>query len=154
MERVTCVKACIYEEALTRGKVYEILEHNLKLNQVKIKGDNNRIRWYPADCFKFGSVPVTRVKSFKIDDEIEEPYCAYTEITITISIGEQELKRWCYFITPDYAKKFFVDRINFEPMILGNHGMILPLLTYESITKAIEYLENRALIEEHSLPLE
>uniref|UniRef100_A0A0C1RPB9 Uncharacterized protein n=2 Tax=Tolypothrix TaxID=111782 RepID=A0A0C1RPB9_9CYAN len=144
----------MYEGALTKGKVYEVLEHNLELNQVKIKGDNNRIRWYPVDCFKFGSVSVTRVKSVKIDDEIEEQLCAYTEVTITMSIGEQELKRWCYFLTPDYAKKWFVDRTNFKPMLLGKHGMILPILTYESITKAIEYLENHNLIEEHSLPLE
>ncbi len=41
----------MYRDALTRGQLYPVLAFDEAQQQVKIRGDNGRVRWYPALCF-------------------------------------------------------------------------------------------------------
>jgi len=94
MVEVTCISVSNYAHALTRGKRYTVVATDEK-GQIRLRGDNNRTRWYPGGIFDFENRPVPMMVSFTIDDPIEDDY--FVEVTVTLSTGEQ---RYCVFVTP------------------------------------------------------
>jgi hypothetical protein len=153
MESVTCIDIATFPNALTRGKQYAVLASDAEKHQVKISGDNGRVRWFPSSCFTSVESPLLRVKSVTLDDEIRNPYCDTVEISITVLRGEAEAKRWCYFLTPAYIYKLF-DSATSAPQLLGRHAVLVPVLTPEVIHDAVNYLEVHNLLDECTLPLE
>jgi len=151
MDQLTCVNISVFERALTRGKVYDILAYNAEKNQVKIRTDNNRLRWFPFYCFGSGKEPVAKLKDIHIDDKIERPYCDSIEVTLSFLTGEIETKRWCHFLTPAFLYKGFFDSL--KPQIFNQHGIFLPVLTVDTITDAIHYLEAQNRLEACTLPV-
>jgi len=153
MDQVTCRDVSVFNKALTRGKIYNVLAYNEEKNQVKIEADNSRIRWFPFYCFNNSIESIAQVKRIQIDDQIESPYCDSIEVTIYLLVGEEETKRWCYFRTPAFLYRGF-GFTPIKPQIFNKHGIILPVLTVDTITEAISYLENHNLLEECTLPFE
>lgn len=88
-----------------------------------------------------------------MDDTISDAACDAIEVTVLVSSHEGKSRRWCYFMTPRYIQQRF-DRGEALPLLMGNHGIILPLLTQESIASALRYLENENLLLESTLPVD
>jgi hypothetical protein len=152
MESVVCVDIANFSEALTRGKGYDVLDRNAEKSQLKINGDNGRVRWYPEYCFTGIDAKLLSVKSIIFDDKIENPYHDAVEITLLLTQGDQEMRRWCYFLTPSYVYKL-LDTRSSTPFTVGQHGMFLPVLTEENIRDSVNYLESHNMIEICTLPL-
>src|SRR6185436_7377319 len=98
METLVCKTAATFKNALTRGKSYTVLASNTDKQQVKIQGDNGRVRWYPTYCFAIDGEKLLTVKSYTIDDQIVDAHCDAVDITLILSDGERETRRWCYFL--------------------------------------------------------
>lgn len=137
---------------MTRCQTYTVLENDSEKQQVKIRGDNGRVRWYPYYCFAVDGEPVFTVQSFTIDDEIDDPLCDAVDITLTLTDGSQERRCWCYFLTPAYVSNHFAIAPS-EPFISGRHGILIPELTVEQIEITVAYLEANDLLEDCTLPL-
>jgi hypothetical protein len=152
METLVCKDAATFREALTRGKSYTLLASNSEKQQVKIQGDNDRVRWYPFYCFAMDGEKLLTVKSYTIDDRIDDPLCDTVEVTLILSDGEHETRRWCYFLTPAYASKIFEIK-PMEPLISGRHGMLIPEITEAQIQAAVQYLEANNELEDCTVPL-
>ena len=153
MEKVICIDISIYRDALTRGKEYEVLKRDNDEKQIKVKGDSDRIRWYPSYCFTKNREDLFNVKTFTIDDKIQNAYLDAIEVTLILSNGTKEIRRWCYFLTPAYVYKMFNDPKSIT-FITGPQGIFIPVLTEETIRDSIYYLESQNQLLEHTLPLE
>jgi len=88
----TCVCVSVYEDALTRGLKYKVLEIDEEKQQVKIKGDNGRTRWFPINCFDLTGADVPEIESIWI--EAEEwppdewnPLTDDTDVTVKLTDG-------------------------------------------------------------------
>jgi hypothetical protein len=152
MNPITCVNVATYENALTRGQVYEILANDAEKRQVKIRADNGRMRWFPLYCFEEGIRSLPSVVRIYVDDKIRNPHCDSAEVSIDVALDGEILRRWCYFLTPAYISQI-LEAKELEPVLLGKHGILLPVLTPESITRAITHLEKHNLLQECTLPL-
>ena len=131
-----CINVANYRDALTRGKEYEVLERNDEDDEVKVTGDSGKIRWYPTYCFTKNSEDLATVKTIIFDDKIRNAYLDAVEITLVMSQGDKEIRRWCYFLTPSYIYKLFNDPKDI-PQMTGPHGIFIPVLTEETIRNAI-----------------
>jgi len=69
MKPVICICEGVYSDAITYGKKYPVIEHDLEKDQIKIKGDNQRLRWFPLYCFDLSSLDAPTVKSIWIAAE-------------------------------------------------------------------------------------
>lgn len=94
---VTCIDQANYSEALTRGKRYQVLDRDDEKEQIRVRGDNQRHRWFSSHLFDFDNRPLLMMVSYTVDDEIEDRTNAWVEVTITFNTGE---RRWCSFATP------------------------------------------------------
>src|SRR5688572_26512507 len=109
MESVFCINVATFAGALTRGKQYTVLEKDDEKMQLKIKGDNDHVRWYPSYCFTKNNEDLIKIKTIIFDDKIGNPYFDSIEITLVMIQGVKEIRRWCYFMTPSYIYKMFND---------------------------------------------
>lgn len=66
--------------------------------QVKIRGDNQRGRWYPAYCFDLSGADAITIKQIIITDPIEPPITHSIDVEIEFSDGQW---RCCSFLTPE-----------------------------------------------------
>ncbi len=137
-----CTSVGIYKEALTRGKLYEVLDEDLDKGQVKVKGDNNRTRWFRKSYFEdaSGSVPV--VESWKFDDEIQdesENSLEHIEITVTFSTGE---KRWCSICTKAGLADYIDRNLNGSVLFFENL-IIVKSFTRDVVSKALNELDQQ-----------
>jgi hypothetical protein len=153
MNTVTCINVSVFDGALTRGSSYTILKKDSAKGLIKIRTDNNRIRWFPIYCFAEGAPVLLKVTQITVDEQILNAFCDAIEVTLSVIEGEKVSKRWCYFITPAYVYKMFHNTLP-SMQTLGRHSIFVPLITTETIKKCIDYLEVNNLIEEVSLPLE
>ena len=88
----TCKCVSIYSDALTRGLKYKVIEIDDEKQQVRIRGDNNRTRWFPFYCFDLTGADVPEIESIWI--EAEElppdewnPLTGDTDVTVKLTDG-------------------------------------------------------------------
>jgi|GEM_PF-671360 len=142
----TCIDESIYSDALTRGHRYTIIDSDYKNSKIRIRGNNNRIRWYPLGCFDLNNEPVTKLLLFSvedIDDELDAPL-DIAEVNIRLTTGEL---RWCWFVTPVGALQLDnTDRIhnlNVRFQYDNQHLIIMNKLTYETIEYALRHIDSQ-----------
>jgi hypothetical protein len=92
MGKATCVGEAGYGEALTYSRKYEILAVDEEKRQVKIKGNNGRVRWFHIGCFDLTGSEVAVLVGIKIRDELEPEPSGWVEVDLELSDGQ---KRWC-----------------------------------------------------------
>ena len=131
MSQATCISESEYSEALTYGKRYEVLAYEGDKEQVRVKGDNGRTRWFPKICFDLTGKKLAVIDNFTIDDPIHDPKCDCVEVTVKMSTGR---RRWCFFVTPGWLSGYLNSTI--EPKLIDNDGFIMHQITYlgDSIT--------------------
>ncbi len=89
MSELACVSESVYRDALTRGKLYTVLATDGEKRQVRILGDNERIRWFPAYCFDQGDRTVPVLIRYWIEDPITSDYDLPIEVTVLLSDGSK-----------------------------------------------------------------
>jgi hypothetical protein len=94
MEYVTCTNSLIFPDALTRGQKYPVLTFDEVKQQVKVRGDKGRARWYPALCFDLSEENARSLLSYTVWIEAEEwatrtwkPEDANSDVVITFADG-------------------------------------------------------------------
>lgn len=121
---VACVQASIFGEALTAGKAYALIEYDASVDRVRVRNNQGRLRWYPADCFI--RVPATSplLLSFTLDDSIADPTNDCIEVTIHLTDGR---RRWCYVTTA----RWLLDAVNgnVQPKRVEKAGLSLLQVT-------------------------
>ena len=91
---ITCLSVGVYEDALTRGKHYEVLQMDNRKKQIRIRGDNQHIRWFPMILFDLtGSSAPTLTEWWLLNPPHEN---IWTEVGIRLSDGTY---RFCLFAT-------------------------------------------------------
>ena len=91
----TCVNVGVYTHALTYGDEYAILAHDTDKDQVQVRGDNGKPRWYPSYCFDMSGQQVLR----RVRTIVDNPPDGLHSVDVVLELSDGQ-RRWCYFITP------------------------------------------------------
>lgn len=152
MSQLVCVRVSVYQGAMTRGKRYDALATDEAKRQVRVKGDNGRIRWFPAYCFDHSSRSVPTLSGYRLNDPIIPGQELPIEVIVQLSNGE---RRWCMFATPS-ALASCGDWIEGTqvPFHYGNrHIIIARELSDDLIGRMLQYIDSQGELAECSLPL-
>ncbi len=146
---ITCTSVSIYQEALTRGQQYEVLDEDTTKQQVKIRGDNGRVRWFPMTCFDLEGRPVAVMVRWQFDNPIENEFDDWVEVSFDLSDGT---RRWCSFVTPDRLKRL-LDQQHAEPGYWSTHMILVRSLTPEVIERMLRVLDQKGKLLDASVML-
>jgi len=150
---ITCTSVSNYP--LTRGKQYQLIVHDAERNQVRVRADHGRSRWFPAYCFDLsgGAVPV--LDAWRFDDPVidalngrDETY-NWVDLILKFDDGTQ---RWCQLMTPDYLKALIDNPI--EPMFCAKNAIIVRDLATATVEQVLLHLDQQGELIEFSLPFE
>jgi hypothetical protein len=140
---VTCVNSGTYKTALTRGKRYEVLQMDEDECQVRIRGDNQRIRWFPVYCFDLTGGEVPTITQLLIED-FDEPTAQSVEVTVEFSDGQ---RRWCFCVTPQILSTTgdYLEDTHIRLHYACPHMIVIAVesLTKQIIEDAIRYIDSQ-----------
>lgn len=151
---ITCTCAGVY--ALKRGKQYELLAHDTEKDQVRLRGDLERIRWFPAHHFDLsgGSVPV--LADWCFDDPViserngwDETY-NWVNVTLTFDDATQ---RWCQMAPPEYIRGLMTHHLA-DPMVYAKNLIIVRDLVMATVSQVLAHMDQQGELLEFSLSLE
>jgi hypothetical protein len=145
---ITCVSEPPYSEALTRGKQYELLA--AKEGKVRVRGDNNRIRWYSELCFDLEGNPASRLNKWKFDDQPDEISEMLVEITMHFNDGKY---RWSIIATPASLKNLLEER-DMEPGLRIPHMIVVRSLNPADISLTLSQLDREGDLPDASKALD
>jgi hypothetical protein len=150
---VVCRVAGVYTDALTRGKSYKVLEINNDKEMVQVKGDNERLRWFPFYHFNFNGENVIDLVSWEFDDEVtnDPNETNWIEITMKMSDGS---KRWCILYTPERISNL-LQQPNIYPKGLHiKHMIVVKSYGKEDVQSVLDYLNQEDELIGATLPLD
>lgn len=153
MSEVVCVSQSVYRDALTRGKRYTVPSIDEEKRQIRIKGDNGRVRWFPAYCFDQSERSVPLLTAFHLDDAIRPDEDLPIEVTVELSNGE---RRWCIFATPSALASCgdWVEGTKI-PFHYGNrHVIVSRELSEDLVGRILNYIDAQGELVECTLLLE
>lgn len=146
---VTCVCVNVYGDDLIRGQKYEVVEENLERCQVRVKGGNGRLRWFPSKCFDFDNQPVLTLTEWQFDVEIDGDNQTWMpEIKVALSDGSQ---RFCIVTTPQTIAHLLVGPM---PYFWDSHLIVVPSYAPEIVDKALRDLDVQDNLLEASYSIE
>ena len=158
---IICTSTGVYREALTRGKAYELLGHDARKAQVKVRGDNGRTRWYATGCFDLTgkSVPNLLV-GWRFDDPVQDEINErdetnnWVDVVMEFSDGT---KRWCGLTTPEYLKRLLEPRDDpskwggeYEPAVWSECMIVMRDLAVRTVEWTLKYLDSQDELVRHS----
>jgi hypothetical protein len=132
---ITCTSESSHRAALTRGKQYELLDE--KDGKVRVRGDNERTRWYSALCFDLEGNPAPRLIRWKFDGPPDELPEMLIELTMQFDDGTY---RWSIIATPTSLKNLLEDR-DMEPGIWASHMIVARSLNPADISLTLSDLD-------------
>lgn len=151
MEELVCSSVGVYREALTRGEEYVVLDRNDERQQIRVKGDNGRIRWFPRYhfCSRDEEVPV--LAEFLIDDDLIDTDQGCIEVVISLSNGE---RRFCWFATPTALGNCgeMLGDTGCRYHYCNRHFVIATDVSRESIGRVLREIESQGCLLECTLP--
>ncbi|MBZ0268860.1 hypothetical protein K8I85_11940 [bacterium] len=153
METLMCSSVSIYGHALTRGSRYEVVEADRLRCQVRLRGDDGRVRWFPSHCFARPDQPLPVMTEFTIDDPLpEEGTSAPVEVTVRFVSGE---RRWCVFATPQALVRCgdWVDGTRVRFHARNRHVIVAAELSRELIGRMLRHLDAQGDLVECTLPV-
>lgn len=151
MERRICICESAYAKALTRGKCYTILDEDIEKGKVRIKGDNDRARWYPSLCFSSDDCPVPVLVGYELDDPIVPGQDSCIDVTVQLSNGE---KRWCSFATPAvFLCGQWIDGTEIPFHYCNRNLIIAGELSEDLIGRMLREIDRQGELAECTLPL-
>lgn len=140
----------VFAQAITRGKRYPILAIDVAKRQVRVRGDNERTRWYPMHCFDVNGMHVPVLESFQVLDVIRPGQDQVVEVDVLLSNGQ---RRWCWFATPGALAKNG-DRVQGTrvPFHFGNrHVIVAGELSDQLIELMLRHIDNQGALEDCTL---
>jgi hypothetical protein len=149
-QRITCVGVGVYDDALTYGNEYAVLAHDTDKQQVRVRGDNGRARWFPTYCFDMTGGPAVRLVQMTIDDELDRPT---VDVVLEFSDGQ---RRWCYFITPERLSQLScATQADGERLLSyrSPHMIVVSAITRAIIEQSLAYIEGQGRLLDCSLPI-
>ena len=144
---ITCTSEP-YRAALTRGKQYELLAE--KEGKVRVRGDNQRTRWYPVVCFDLEGNPAPRLIRWKFDDAPDELPETLIELTMQFDDG---MYRWSIIATPTSLRNLLEER-DIEPGIWASHMIVVRSLNPADISLTLSNLDRQGELLDASRPIE
>jgi hypothetical protein len=100
MREAACILNTNY--ALTFARLYTILEHDQAKHQVRVRGDNNRTRWFPEGCFDLaGDALCLKPYTFELEAELWQDVTPKDESSLV-------------FVRFDDAGQWYVDCWTFD----------------------------------------
>jgi hypothetical protein len=152
---VTCTSEGNYSDALTRGRRYLVLTRHHTREQIRVRGDNERHRWYPNYLFDFENNAVSMMVSYTVDDRIENGTNDWVDVTITFNTGE---RRWCSFATPLALATHsrmgdFTNESNIHYYCGMNHVIVTNELSFEQIGEILKHMDSQDDLMKSSRPL-
>ena len=151
-KKATCITESSYSEALTYGNRYEILGDDKEKRQLKVRGENGKIRWYPYDCFDLTGGEVPKLTRMVICDSLKESG-DWVEVEIELSDGQ---RRWCYFLTPELLAQQNGVTIGDAGSLLSYHAphmIVVSTLSQEMIEQALRYIQSQGVLLDCTKPL-
>ncbi|MFD0588733.1 hypothetical protein ACFQZE_12100 [Paenibacillus sp. GCM10027627] len=130
-----------------------MLDESFEKEQIRIKGDNNRTRWFPTGYFDDPNSSVPIIQSWKFDDEIDddsENSIELIEITITFSTGN---KRWCWICTKAGLIDYIDRNMDGSVFYLENR-IVVKDFNYDVVNEALHELDQQNQIIGATRPLE
>ncbi|MNW57945.1 hypothetical protein D3C74_357830 [compost metagenome] len=144
--RIKCTSIGVYEHALTRGKVYEVVDEDE--NKFRILGDHGRRVWISKYNFVSIEESVLIMKTWQFDDDIDK----YELIEVTITFDDDS-KRWCVITTPQKIVEYFDNELMNPPGINMKHLIIMKTTRTEDVEKMLKHLDNQNELIEVTKPL-
>ena len=133
---IACTRVGVYEDNLTRGQCYEVMEEEVEKRQVRVKDNKGRLRWFPTSCFDFENQPVLTLAGWQFDDEIEGDRQTWiAEIRITLNDGSL---KFCIVATPQTIAHLLVGSV---PYFWDSHLVVVPSYAPEIVEKALRDLD-------------
>ncbi|MEM8535269.1 MAG: hypothetical protein AAGF95_30810 [Chloroflexota bacterium] len=149
-QTITCLSISVYREHLTRGKQYLLLDMDDHKRQVKIRADNQRVRWFPRGLFEIkGGVAPTLV-TWQFDDAVEDSTHDAVEVSFVLSDGQ---RRWCWFMTPSYLQEL-LDKPQAEPGIWLANIVVVRDLSSDCVDTMLKQLDQQGELEFASMALQ
>ena len=145
---ITCTRESSYRKALTRGKQYELLAE--KEGKVRVRGDNERTRWYSSICFDLDGNLAPRLSRWKFDDPPDELRETLIELTMQFDDGTY---RWSIIATPASLKNLLEER-DMEPGIWASHMIVVRSLNPADISLTLSDLHRQGDLLDASRLLE
>ncbi|MDQ0060016.1 hypothetical protein [Paenibacillus harenae] len=145
-QRIKCTSIDVYEHALTRGKVYEVVDEDE--NNYRIVGDHGRRVWISKYNFASIEESVLIMKTWQFDDDIDK----YELIEVTITFDD-ESKRWCVITTPEKIVEYFDNELMSPPGINMKHLIIMKTTRTEDVETMLKHLDNQNELIEVTIPL-
>lgn len=160
---ITCTSVGCYGDALTRGQQYELLAYDERKQQVKVRGDNGRARWFGARQFDLSGGVVPILVDWRFDDLVHDDLNNLDEtkncVDVTVRLNDGQA-RWLIFVTPDYIKWLLEERSDparwggaYEPAVWGKHVVVIRDLATETVGWMLSYLDQQGELIPHSLPV-
>ena len=152
LKELVCVSVDAYAHTLTRGRHYEVLREDEEKQQVYIKGDNGRQRWYPMYCFAETDAHVPVLLGFRLDDPIEFPDEQLIDVIIQLSDGQV---RYCSFTTPAalYGSGDFDEESGLSFHYNIPHVIVVDELSEAAIWNILQHIDSQGELLECTLPL-
>lgn len=147
---VTCISIGAYEKALTRGVYYEALDEDVIKKQVKIRGDNGRIRWYPAILFNLQGEAAPVILDWKFNPVVEYDVDDWVEVDIYLTDGT---RRWCSFVTPTHLQER-LSLPNSQPGFWLRYTFVISSITPDRIDAMLKFIDQQGELIEASHPYE
>lgn len=141
---IHCCRVGAYEEALTFGRAYEVRE--AAPGQYRVRGDNGRVRWFPAYCFS--SEPPVRLVRWAFGPGVPVRLPSMEEADLEFSDGT---RRWLWVATPE-ALRDLLERN--PPGFALSHMLLVPDYEPPTVEAALRHLERHGDLREASRPVE
>lgn len=145
-QRIRCKSTGVYDHALTRGKVYEIVDEDE--NKYRIVGDHGRRVWISKYNFAPIEELVLIMTAWQFDDEIDN--YEFIEVSVTFNDGS---KRWCVITTPQKMVEYFDKELMNPPGIYIEHLIIMKTTRAEEVEIMLRHLDNQNELIELTKPL-
>jgi hypothetical protein len=146
LQKVTCISVGVYEHAITKGKVYDLLA--VENDNYRIKGNHDRLVWINKFYFSDGIINVPLLVSWCFDDDIDQ--INFIDVTFTFSNGS---KRWAMVTTPEKLQSHFENAKVYPPGFNMHHLIILRSFRDEDVEVTFRTLDLQGDLEEATLPL-
>ena len=148
---VTCSSIGVYGNALTRGRQYEVLAERPD-GQVKLRGNNQRARWYPAYAFagEGEGVPTLVRWWFEHAGITDIPLDEWEDVEFELSDGTL---RWCSFVTPLHLKRLLESPDRLEPGIWVPQVIVVRSLEPTVVEAMLRHLDDHGELLQASRPI-
>jgi hypothetical protein len=148
-KQVRCIRESVYEQNLTYGEVYEVLDYEPEKRQLKVRTSRGK-KCFHQGCFGPVDEDVPRIHHWNLDDPVDEPY---VEVSLELEDGS---KRWCIFATPEHLASIgdFLDeeqQVRWHPPCA--HMFVMSKISEPLIERALREVERQGDLLATTRPL-